>query len=98
MIFREVTGSYARFIRPVALCLNNGARPQAQKLLYVSQSVGIAAGMLMSAIHVAGLVTVTHTPSPMGFPNRILGRPPTGEALSHSCRGIFGSCGVCNGH
>jgi iodotyrosine deiodinase len=46
------------------------------KNYYVSESVGIAAGMLISAIHVAGLVTLTHTPSPMGFLNRILGRPP----------------------
>jgi iodotyrosine deiodinase len=45
------------------------------KNYYVSESVGIAAGMLISAIHVAGLVTLTHTPSPMGFLNRILGRP-----------------------
>ena len=45
------------------------------KNYYVSESVGIAAGMLISAIHVAGLVTLTHTPSPMGFLNQILGRP-----------------------
>jgi iodotyrosine deiodinase len=45
------------------------------KNYYVSESVGIAAGMLISAIHVAGLVALTHTPSPMGFLNRILGRP-----------------------
>lgn len=46
------------------------------KNYYVSESVGIAAGMLISAIHVAGLLALTHTPSPMGFLNRILGRPP----------------------
>ena len=46
------------------------------KNYYVSESVGITAGMLISAIHVTGLVTLTHTPSPMGFLNRILGRPP----------------------
>jgi iodotyrosine deiodinase len=45
------------------------------KNYYVSESVGIAAGMLISAIHVAGLATLTHTPSPMGFLNQILGRP-----------------------
>ena len=45
------------------------------KNYYVSESVGIAAGMLISAIHVAGLVALTHTPSPMGFLNRVLGRP-----------------------
>ena len=51
------------------------------KNYYVSESVGIAAGMLISAIHVAGLVTLTHTPSPMGFLNRILGRPPQEKPL-----------------
>ena len=42
---------------------------------YVNESVGIAAGMLISAIHHAGLVTLTHTPSPMGFLSRVLRRP-----------------------
>jgi iodotyrosine deiodinase len=46
------------------------------KNYYVLESVGIAAGMLISAVHVAGLATLTHTPSPMGFLNQILGRPP----------------------
>jgi iodotyrosine deiodinase len=45
------------------------------KNYYVTESVGIATGMLVSAIHMAGLVALTHTPSPMGFLNRILGRP-----------------------
>jgi len=42
---------------------------------YVNESVGIACGMLISAIHQAGLVTLTHTPSPMKFLHDILGRP-----------------------
>lgn len=42
---------------------------------YVNESVGIATGMLITAIHQAGLVTLTHTPSPMGFLGRILHRP-----------------------
>jgi nitroreductase len=42
---------------------------------YVNESVGIASGMLLAAIHHAGLVAVTHTPSPMMFLKRILGRP-----------------------
>ena len=46
-----------------------------EKHYYVNESVGIAAGMLIAAIHNAGLVTVTHTPSPMGFLQRILQRP-----------------------
>jgi iodotyrosine deiodinase len=40
---------------------------------YVTQSVGIATGMLIAAVHHAGLVSLTHTPSPMGFLNRICG-------------------------
>lgn len=42
---------------------------------YVNESVGIAAGMLIAAIHMAGLVTLTHTPSPMGFLAKVLERP-----------------------
>lgn len=44
---------------------------------YVNESVGIATGMLVAALHHAGLCSLTHTPSPMGFLNRILGRPAT---------------------
>jgi nitroreductase len=42
---------------------------------YVSESVGIAVGVLITALHHSGLATLTHTPSPMGFLNRILDRP-----------------------
>jgi len=42
---------------------------------YVNESVGIACGILISAIHQAGLVTLTHTPSPMNFLTEILSRP-----------------------
>jgi iodotyrosine deiodinase len=45
------------------------------KNYYVTESVGIATGMLITAIHRAGLVSLTHTPSPMVFLNEILGRP-----------------------
>jgi nitroreductase len=45
------------------------------KNYYVTESVGIATGMLISAVHMAGLVALTHTPSPMGFLNQLLGRP-----------------------
>lgn len=44
------------------------------KNYYVSESVGIATGMLITALHTAGLVTLTHTPSPMNFLRKILGR------------------------
>jgi len=46
-----------------------------KKNYYVSESVGIAAGMLIAAIHNAGLVALTHTPSPMGFLSELLERP-----------------------
>jgi nitroreductase len=42
---------------------------------YREESVGIAVGMLLAAAHHAGLVTLTHTPSPMGFLREVLGRP-----------------------
>lgn len=45
------------------------------KNYYVNESVGIATGMLITAIHNAGLASLTHTPSPMGFLNQILNVP-----------------------
>jgi nitroreductase len=42
---------------------------------YVMESVGIATGFLIAALHHAGLVTLTHTPSPMGFLSKVLQRP-----------------------
>lgn len=45
------------------------------KHYYVNESVGLATGMLISAVHHAGLASLTHTPSPMGFLNEILERP-----------------------
>ena len=45
------------------------------KHYYATESVGIATGMLITAVHNAGLVSLTHTPSPMNFLNEILGRP-----------------------
>ncbi len=47
---------------------------------YVNESVGIACGMLISAIHNAGLVTLTHTPSPMNFLTKVLNRPENERA------------------
>ena len=46
-----------------------------RKNYYVSESVGIATGMLIHAVHHAGLVCLTHTPSPMRFLNEVLERP-----------------------
>jgi nitroreductase len=54
-----------------------GRLPDGRKVkhYYTQESVGIATGILITAIHHAGLVSLTHTPSPMGFLNEILGRP-----------------------
>lgn len=48
---------------------------QKHKRYYPHESVGIATGLLIAALHRAGLATLTHTPSPMGFLNELLGRP-----------------------
>ncbi len=45
------------------------------KFYYVKESVGIAAGMFITALHQMGLATLTHTPTPMAFLTRVLGRP-----------------------
>jgi iodotyrosine deiodinase len=54
-----------------------GALPDGRRVkhYYVQESVGIAAGMLVTTLHHAGLATLTHTPSPMDFLNEILERP-----------------------
>jgi iodotyrosine deiodinase len=46
-----------------------------RKHYYVRESVGIAVGFLLTALHVSGLAALTHAPSPMGFLKEILGRP-----------------------
>lgn len=61
----------AIFAQSFAL-LEDGTRV---KNYYVQESVGIATGFLIAALHDAGLGTLTHTPSPMNFLNKILGRP-----------------------
>lgn len=56
---------------------NFGILPDGRQVkhYYATESVGIATGILLTALHNAGLVSLTHTPSPMGFLNEILGRP-----------------------
>ena len=51
--------------------------PDGRKLkhYYATESVGIATGFLITALHLAGLASLTHTPSPMGFLNKLLDRP-----------------------
>lgn len=46
-----------------------------KKHYYVRESVGIATGLLLASLHAAGLATLTHSPSPMGFMKKVLGRP-----------------------
>ena len=58
--------------------LQNGEK---YKNYYVNESVGIACGILLTAIHRAGLVALTHTPSPMGFLEKICKRPPNERAF-----------------
>lgn len=57
---------------------NHGFLPDGRRVknYYVNESVGIATGFLIAAVHNAGLVSLTHTPSPMGFLNTILGITP----------------------
>ena len=68
-----------------------GVLPDGRKVkhYYAQESVGIATGILITAIHHAGLVLLTHTPSPMGFLNDLLGRPAHAP-LPHSGRGLSG--------
>ena len=48
---------------------------------YVTESVGIACGLLLASLHQAGIATLTHTPNPMRFLNRLCGRPPEEKPL-----------------
>ena len=62
----------------IAVFLRRFSRgPDGKKIkhYYTDESVGIATGFLIAAVHTAGLVSLTHTPSPMGFLTDILGRP-----------------------
>jgi len=61
----------AVFIRRFERLPDGGKR----KHYYTDESVGLATGLLVAALHHAGLVSLTHTPSPMKFLNEILGRP-----------------------
>ena len=71
VVFRENYGVVAQ---------PDGSTKQ-QKHYYVMESVGIAVGFLLAALHQSGLVTLTHTPSPMGFLNEVLQRPANEKAF-----------------
>ena len=51
------------------------------KHYYVNESVGLAAGFFLTAVHHAGLVSLTHTPSPMDFLGKVLNRPANERAF-----------------
>lgn len=72
------TAPYLIIIFKKAYDLVNGEK---HKNYYVNESVGIATGFLLTAIHNAGLVSLTHTPSPMNFLHRILDRPDNERAF-----------------
>lgn len=61
----------AVFAQPVRVLPDGTKSPN----YYAIESVGIATGLLVAAVHSCGLTSLTHTPSPMGFLNKILGRP-----------------------
>ena len=71
VVFQQVYG----------LQINGTDEPQKIKYYYTVESVGIAVGMLLCSLHFAGLATLTHTPSPMGFLSTLLKRPPNERAL-----------------
>jgi iodotyrosine deiodinase len=63
----------------VMFAQRSGAAPD-ERHYYVSESCGIAAGFLLAALHDAGLASLTHTPSPMGFLGELLQRPSSEQA------------------
>jgi nitroreductase len=68
------------FAQIYGLVTNPDGSQRKIKHYYVQESVGIAVGMLLSSLTAAGLATLTHTPSPMGFLARVLQRPPNEHA------------------
>ena len=62
---------------------SHGVRPDGTKrtYYYTQESCGIAAGFFIAAVHMMGLVTLTHTPNPMGFLAELLGRPANEKAM-----------------
>jgi nitroreductase len=65
----------------VVVFAQNRGPTEADKHYYVQESVGLAAGFLIAALHQSGLASLTHTPSPMGFLGEILERPKTERAV-----------------
>lgn len=65
----------------VVFAQKHGPPETDERHYYVQESVGIAVGFLLAALHHAGLATLTHTPSPMGFLSDVLGRPGNERAF-----------------
>ena len=76
--FIEIAPAIVIVFRQAWEILEDGERGQNY---YTQESVGIASGMLLSALNNAGLATLTHTPSPMGFLGSLLGRPANEKAF-----------------
>jgi iodotyrosine deiodinase len=62
-------------VAPALIAVFRHAHGAVARNYYTMESVGIAVGFLLAALHHAGIATLTHTPSPMGFLQRILARP-----------------------
>ena len=73
--------SYLAVVPWVVVCFAEKSTPlpdgSLRKNYYVNESVGIACGLFISALHAMGLATLTHTPNPMAFLTEVLGRPNT---------------------
>lgn len=67
----------------VVFAQRHGIGPTGRRVkhYYVPESVGIACGLLIAALHTAGLATLTHTPAPMGFLNALCGRPESEKPM-----------------
>jgi nitroreductase len=67
----------------VVFAQRHGVGPAGERIkhYYVPESVGIACGFLIAALHESGLATLTHTPNPMGFLRESLGRPDNEKAI-----------------
>ncbi len=62
-------------------CMKADVGHGSEQVYYVNESVGIAVGLFLAALHHAGLAALTHTPSPMGFLSKLLGRPESERAF-----------------
>ncbi len=62
-------------------CMKADAGQGSEQVYYPNESVGIAVGLFLAAVHHAGLAALTHTPSPMGFLSKVLGRPESERAF-----------------